>query len=116
MFDAALMSSIVYGCESWLDADTKPVVKLHNWARNQLLGMRKTTLNIVCYVELGYPSLPDLVRYKEHNFLKKMWDERSSMNDDPLSFAMKRVVNENTTTGKYVKEMIREEVSDMSVL
>lgn len=116
VFDAALLSSLVYGCESWIDADVKPVVKLYNWALKQLLGVRKTTPNVVCYVESGYPSLPDLVKYRQHKFLKKMWDERSSMNDDPLSFAMRKVINENTNMGKCVKEMIRGEVPDMSVL
>ena len=31
VFDAALLSSLVYGCESWVGADMKPVVKLYNW-------------------------------------------------------------------------------------
>lgn len=30
-FDAVLMSSLLYGCESWLCGDVKPVVKLYNW-------------------------------------------------------------------------------------
>ncbi len=29
VFDAALVSSLVYDCESWVDADIKPVVKLY---------------------------------------------------------------------------------------
>lgn len=45
-----------------------------------------------------------------------MYEERSNMNDDPLSFAMIMVINANTLTGRCVRDMIREEVLDMSVL
>ncbi len=31
VFDAVLMSSLLYGCESWVGADLRPVVKLYNW-------------------------------------------------------------------------------------
>ncbi len=108
--DAALLSSLVFGCESWLDADIKPVVKLYNWALKQLLGVRKTIPYVVCYeyVESGYPSLPALAKYAQHKFLKKMWNKRPNMNDDPLSFAMEKVMNENATTGKCTKEITSE--------
>ncbi len=31
VFEAALMSTLVYGCESWVAADLKQMVKLYNW-------------------------------------------------------------------------------------
>ena len=75
VFDAVLLSSLVYGCESWVGGwvicDMKPVVKLYNCALKHLLGVKKTTPNVVCYVESGYPSLPDLVRYKQHHFFQE---------------------------------------------
>lgn len=52
IFDAALMSSILYGCESWLDGDLKPVIKLYNWGIKQLLGVRISTCNDLCYCEV----------------------------------------------------------------
>ncbi len=30
-FDAALMSSVLYGSELWLGGDLKPMNKLYNW-------------------------------------------------------------------------------------
>ena len=71
---------------------------------------------MVCYVESGYPSLPDLVKYRQHKCFKKMWDDRSSISDDPLSFAMRKVMGKNTSEGKIVSEMIEKEVFDRSVL
>ena len=72
VFDAALMSSVLYGCESWLSGDLKPVIKLYHWGLKQLLGVRSTTCNDLCYVEAGYPPLKDLVKNKQHIFFANM--------------------------------------------
>ncbi len=32
VFEATLMSAALYGCESWVNGDYKPVTKLYNWA------------------------------------------------------------------------------------
>ena len=45
-----------------------------------------------------------------------MWDERRTVDDDPLYFAIRKVTEANTPAGKLVSDMIREEVPDMSVL
>ena len=71
IFDAALMSAILYGCESWLNADLRPVMKLYHLSLKQLLGVRGTTCNDLCYLELGYPPLKDLVRSKQRKFFRK---------------------------------------------
>ena len=35
VFEAALMSSLLYGCDSWLNGDLKPIVKLYSWCLMQ---------------------------------------------------------------------------------
>ena len=47
VFDACLISAILYGCESWLNGDLKLVTKIYNWALKQMLGVRLTTCNKV---------------------------------------------------------------------
>ena len=42
---AALMSSLLYGCESCVGANLKPVIKLYNWALKQMLGVRENLLS-----------------------------------------------------------------------
>ena len=81
-----------------------------------MLGVRKSTSNLVCYAEAGYPSLQDLVKFKQHKFFHRMWDERSEIQDDPLAFAIRAACDSNTHTGKIAKKMIRDEVVDMSKL
>ena len=115
VFEAALMSSLVYGCESWLGADLKPMIKLYNWCIKRLLGVRKSTCNDVCYVEAGYPPLQDLVRNKQHKFIRTMWQERSSYTDDPLTFVIALVRGSSTCTGRMLKEFINNDVPEMPV-
>ena len=68
LFDAAQISALLYGCESWVGVDVKPIIKLYNWCMKELLGVRRATVNSVRYAELGYSSLPDIVRYRQHKF------------------------------------------------
>ena len=92
VLDAAMMSSLPYGCESWVGANIKLfVTKLYNWAIKQILGVRKTTLNLVCYAEAGYTLLSDLIKFKQHKFFSSMWSQRSSMLDDSLSHTIRVV-------------------------
>ncbi len=63
------MSAVFYGCESWVNGDYKPVTKLYNWALKKRLGVRKTTPNSVCYVEIGLPLLSYLIKLKKHKFV-----------------------------------------------
>ena len=53
IFDAAVMSSLLYGCESWLDGNIKPMENLYNMCIKHMLGIRKTTNTNLCTIELG---------------------------------------------------------------
>lgn len=77
IFDPAVTSSLLYVCESWLNRVTKPIEKQYKWCVKQLLGVRKTTNNDVCMVELGVPPICSLVKAKQRKFFKKMWCERN---------------------------------------
>lgn len=116
VFDAALTSSLMYGCESWVGADVKPVIKLYNWALKQMLGVRRSTSNLVCYAEVGYPTPQDFIKWTQQKFFHRMWVERSNMLDDPLSLAIRVAVNARTHTGKVVNEFINNRVLSKSAL
>ena len=100
------MSTILYGCESWLNGDLKPVVKIYNWALKQLLGVRMTTCNDVCWVESGFGSLTATVKSKQRKFFVKMFNERYRIQDDPLGFALRLVLNANYSTEVYLHCLI----------
>ena len=115
VFDAALMSTLLYGCESWVGADLKPMTKLYNWGLKTLLGVRRSTCNDVCYVESGYPPLCDLVKYKQHKFFHTMWRDRAAYDDDPLSFVINMVTGSNTCTARSVREFLDNDIEYISV-
>ena len=107
------MSALLYGCESWVGADLKPMIKLYNWAIKQLLGVRKSTPNDVCYAEIGYPSLPDLIRRKQHKFYKKIVMEREDLPDDPFMFALGVSTRENTPMSTTIRSFLYTDIPDM---
>ena len=68
VFEAALTSTLLYGCESWLTGAIRPVTKQYMWWIKQMLGVRKTTPNVLCLIELGCPPLQALVNQKQRKF------------------------------------------------
>ena len=115
VFDAALMSAVLYGCESWLNADVRPIAKLYHWALKSLLGVRGTTCNDLCYVELGYPTVQAIIKSRQRKFFKKMYSERRDIEDDPFIFALNLVTGQRYNTRRYVLELVNEDVNDMQV-
>ena len=79
MFDAAVMSTMLYGCESWLEDN----IKLYNWSIEQLLGVRLSTCSDVCYAELGLPPIKYLFKAKQRKFFQSLWRDQQHMRDDP---------------------------------
>ena len=53
ILNASFLSTILYGCESWLNVSLKPVEKLYFGSIKALLGVRSTTCNNLCLLELG---------------------------------------------------------------
>ena len=113
IFHAAVMSSILYGCESWLNGNIKPMEKLYNMCIKHLLGVRKNTTNTLCLVELGCPPLKALVAQRQRKFFKRMWAERVNMIDDPFFFAIQLVRNSNITTGRHINDLINNDFDDV---
>ena len=113
IFDAALMSAVLYGCESWLNGDLNPVDKLYKWCIKQMLGVRKTTTNDVCLVELGLPPLRALVKSKQRIFFNKMYLERQDLVDDPLMHALRVARSYNDSVSRYLSDLITNEVNDV---
>ena len=80
VFEAAVMSTMLYGCESWLEGNVKPIEKLYNWCVKQLLGVRLSTCSDVCYVELGLPPIKYLIKAKQYKFFSEFM-ERSTTHE-----------------------------------
>ena len=114
VFHAAVMSSILYGCESWLEGNIKPMEKLYNMCIKHLLGVRKNTTTALCMIELGLPPLKALVAQRQRTFFKKMWAEREGMFEDPFTHALMLVKNSNISTARYINNLIENDFDDVS--
>ena len=108
------MSSILYGCESWLDGNIKPMEKIYNMCIKHLLGVIKNITTSLCLIELGCPPLKALVKQRPRKFFKKMWAEREDMLDDPFSHVMHLMRNSNTSTARYITNLIGSDMDDVS--
>lgn len=108
VFDACLISAILYGCESWFNGDVKPISKMYNWALKHMLGVRRTTCNDVCYLESGYVPVNVIVKSKQRKFFVNMYRERLGMLDDPFAFVLNLVLNSRYNTRKYIYNLINE--------
>ena len=84
---AAFNSAIMYGAESWIGANTKPVEVMYLSAIKQLLSVRTTTPNFTCLLECNLPPLNALLAQKQYNFFKTAIEKRSDIaNEDPFMF------------------------------
>ena len=68
VFEACIVSSILYGCESWLIPDLSSMNNIYMRAVKALLGVRHSTPNDLCLIELGFPTLIEIVRKKQFLF------------------------------------------------
>ncbi len=56
VFDACLMLSVLYGCESWFGLNLAKLEKMYMSAIKCVLGVRTATPNHLCLIESGRPS------------------------------------------------------------
>ena len=61
IFDSCLVSSILYGCETWLSDDLKEVNKVYIRMVKVLLGVRESTPTANCLIKLGLRDVNTLV-------------------------------------------------------
>ena len=105
--EACFNASILYGCESWIGVSCQMVDKMYIGALKCLLGVRKTTANDLCLVELGVPPLQALVKQRQHDFFVKMNSEKNGAVDEPFNFAMDLTRDYNTRTSKQLDSVIQ---------
>ena len=115
VFNACVMSSILYGCETWLQGDLRPITRLYNMCIKAMLGIRNTTCNDLCYMELGLPPLKALVTGKQRAFVKGLWQRRENLPDDPWAHAFNIARGARNATSRYLEGLLSQNIDDVSV-
>ena len=100
---AAIVSSLLYGCESWFLNDFKEVKKKYIEALKALLGVRVTTRYDIILLETGMPTLKELICDRTVKFVRK--NVRGDL-ETPLSKAYKICQNNNTKGYSYLKSLL----------
>ena len=70
VFKAVIMSSLLYGSESWLTEQMKEVEKVYVSSIKSLLGVRETTRTDTVLLEIGMPPVKHLVQKMGKSFAK----------------------------------------------
>ena len=98
VLEAALMSSLLYGCETWITDNLKEVEKVYIGAVKSVLGVRETSRSDTVLIEAGMSSLRNLVDKRTSDFLKKELCADKE-DDTPLRKIVK--ICEEKRTGGY---------------
>ncbi|ELU02080.1 hypothetical protein CAPTEDRAFT_203584, partial [Capitella teleta] len=69
-----------------IDGQTSGVNKLYMAAMKMLLGVRTTTHNSLCQIEIGIPELKSTLQKRQGAFLRKF--RQKSAGDEPLAHAL----------------------------
>ncbi len=106
VLDACLMSSVLYGCESWFGLNLVKLEKMYMSAIKCVLGVRTATPNYLCLIEAGLPSIQALIQTRQHSFFQKEIARREYIPDDPLMFALKLNREVNSPAWKYISGVL----------
>jgi len=103
VFNAALMSSILFGCESCLAISLKPIDLTYStlYIVRVLLGVRPNIAIDLCLVELGMSSLVARVKSAQKS-LYLVYYIQESIADDSFMEIWKICVNVQTEGAKYL--------------
>ena len=71
VLEAGIMSSLLYGCETWLSVNFKEIEQLYTSAVKAILGVRETTRNDTILIETGMPSVKELLEQRTAKFANK---------------------------------------------
>jgi len=109
VMNSAFLAAILYGCEGWLINNCSAMNKVYISCIKALLGVRQTTPNDPCLLELGYPPLKKWIKNRQYKFFKCTMDNRSTVERDPLMFAIDLATSAKTPAGKYLIELLEGE-------
>lgn len=86
VLNAALFSSLLYGCECWLTEDLNKMNVLYLKAIRMLLDVRQSVPTDLILIEAGMQPLKYLVRERQKKFFNNVIQKRIGITKDPLDF------------------------------
>ena len=77
--DSCILSTILYNCETWGNANLSHLEKKYRKCLKYLLGVKRSTVNEFPYVELGRPTLTSMVHKRQLKFYRQCFENDWTM-------------------------------------
>ena len=103
-WNSAMMSAILYGCESWMTKDMRSTEQPFVQSLKELLGVRTQTCSDLVYLELGIGSAKATVARRQLDFLSKQRKKDGSINS-PLFRTITLAQNARCPMGIYLNSL-----------
>jgi hypothetical protein len=108
VWNAALSSAILYGCETWYTSDLKAAEQVLLQTLKSLMGVRTQTCTDILLVELGISSAKAYISYKQQEFMKRKMAQ-DSFNSSLLKMAVDMALNARSPMGRYLERLLLNE-------
>lgn len=112
VWNSALLSSVFYGCETWLCKDLKCTSKPYMTTLKALLGVRPTTCNDLVLIEAGVLDAKAFIIEKQKQFFKKLLS-RPNFQSSYLHNVIQMSINAHSEMGVYLSNLM-DKLDDVS--
>lgn len=101
LLEACFMAAMLYGSESWLTNNLSKVEKYYHAAIKMVLGVRVTTPNVLCLLEIGLPDLASYILERRAAFMGRI--SRSLSRDEPFWKVYELCIRESTPGSRFLE-------------
>ena len=99
--DACVLSSLLYGSETWLCNSYGKLKSLYMNIIKLLLKVRKTTCNDLCLIESGMPDIETIITERRSSYLRKL--HNTIVDDSLLKFALQLISTCSTPMNNIIQ-------------
>ena len=103
VWDAALNSSILYSCETWLCGNVQSAERVYASTLKEMLAVRLQTPTDVCLLELGVPPLKPLIASRQIKFLRYL-QASAHFENSPAQFALN--LSRRSPMGRHISTLL----------
>ena len=104
VMEAAVVSSVFYGCETWLTSNPAYSIGMYNKMIKCLLGVRDNTSIKLCLVESGKQPARYVINQRMKSFLTKKMQNRDM--EEPFQIVYEMCKNANSKGFKFLQKVM----------
>ena len=113
VMDAAVISSVFYGCETWLSCNPEYAINTYNKVLKILLGVRQNTSTDMCLIESGKQPAKFVIKERQKQFITKKMQNRDM--EEPFQKVYEMCRNLNTPGFRFLRKITSDNPNDESL-